>query len=89
MTNEIVPVNDHKEEAPHNTKEFKGYSIESSVISVHLLHCVRTSADPRWFIMPTGFANAVSSVVTAQPLELPMSGDLRPRSFPDSVISTM
>ena len=28
MTNEIVPVNDHKEEAPHNTKEFKGYSIE-------------------------------------------------------------
>ncbi len=28
MTNEIIPVNEKHEDAPHNSSEFKGYSIE-------------------------------------------------------------
>ncbi len=28
MTNEIVPVNEKRDEVPHNSSEFKGYSIE-------------------------------------------------------------
>lgn len=28
MTKDLVPINDKQEEAPHNSEEFKGYSIE-------------------------------------------------------------